>query len=76
MVSGRWYVILLLLMFCGAMAGSTAGGLKVSRVVLYAKPPGRSSAASGSRGARARCVQRQAHLPEASARCSGTCAST
>ena len=38
---GQWpllsHVILLLLMFCGAMAGSTAGGLKVSRVVLYAK---------------------------------------
>lgn len=29
--------ILLLLMFCGACAGSTAGGLKVSRVVLLVK---------------------------------------
>lgn len=38
---GQWpllsHVILLLLMFSGAMAGSTAGGLKVSRVVLYGK---------------------------------------
>lgn len=31
------HVILILLMFCGAMAGSTGGGLKVSRVVLYIK---------------------------------------
>lgn len=29
--------ILLLLMFCGAMAGSTGGGLKISRVALYIK---------------------------------------
>lgn len=38
---GKWPVfsqtILLLLMFVGAMAGSTAGGLKVSRVVIYVK---------------------------------------
>ena len=38
---GKWpvlsHVILLLLMFSGAMAGSTAGGLKVSRVVIYSK---------------------------------------
>lgn len=37
----RWpiitHVVLLLLMFCGAMAGSTAGGLKVSRVAILAK---------------------------------------
>ena len=31
------HVILILLMFCGAMAGSTGGGLKVSRVVIYIK---------------------------------------
>ena len=31
------HVILLLLMFCGAMSGSTGGGLKVSRVALYIK---------------------------------------
>jgi trk system potassium uptake protein TrkH len=31
------HVILLLLMFIGAMAGSTAGGLKVSRVAIYLK---------------------------------------
>lgn len=30
-------IMLLLLMLCGAMAGSTAGGLKVSRVIMYAK---------------------------------------
>ncbi|MDI9469195.1 MAG: TrkH family potassium uptake protein [Bacillota bacterium] len=30
-------IVLLLLMFVGAMAGSTAGGLKVSRVAIYAK---------------------------------------
>lgn len=29
--------VLLLLMFCGAMAGSTAGGLKTSRVIIYVK---------------------------------------
>ncbi len=38
---GKWpllsHVVLLLLMFSGAMAGSTTGGLKLSRVVLYAK---------------------------------------
>lgn len=38
---GKWplfsQTILLLLMFIGACAGSTAGGLKVSRVVVYAK---------------------------------------
>ena len=38
---GKWplfyQTILLLLMFVGACAGSTAGGLKVSRVVVYAK---------------------------------------
>ncbi|MGP6145919.1 TrkH family potassium uptake protein [Jeotgalibaca sp. A122] len=38
---GQWplfsQMILLLLMFVGACAGSTAGGLKVSRVVVYAK---------------------------------------
>jgi trk system potassium uptake protein len=31
------HIILLLLMFCGAMAGSTGGGLKVSRVAIYIK---------------------------------------
>ena len=31
------HVILLLLMFCGAMAGSTGGGIKVSRVAIYVK---------------------------------------
>ncbi len=31
------HVILLLLMFCGAMAGSTGGGIKVSRVAIYLK---------------------------------------
>lgn len=31
------HVVLLLLMFGGAMAGSTAGGLKISRVALYSK---------------------------------------
>ena len=31
------HVILILLMFCGAMAGSTGGGLKVSRVAIYIK---------------------------------------
>lgn len=30
-------VVLLLLMFCGAMAGSTAGGLKIYRVAIYIK---------------------------------------
>ncbi len=30
-------MILMLLMFCGACAGSTAGGLKVSRVIIYVK---------------------------------------
>ncbi|MDD4189429.1 MAG: TrkH family potassium uptake protein [Eubacteriales bacterium] len=30
-------VVLLLLMFIGGMAGSTAGGLKISRVVIYIK---------------------------------------
>lgn len=33
--------ILLLLMFCGACAGSTAGGLKVSRLVILIKSVGR-----------------------------------
>jgi trk system potassium uptake protein len=31
------HVIILLLMFCGAMSGSTGGGLKVSRIALYIK---------------------------------------
>ncbi len=38
---GAWpafaHAVLLLLMFVGAMSGSTAGGLKVSRVMLYCK---------------------------------------
>lgn len=38
---GAWptfaHAVLLLLMFIGAMSGSTAGGLKVSRVMLYCK---------------------------------------
>lgn len=38
---GLWptfaHAVLLLLMFIGAMSGSTAGGLKVSRVMLYCK---------------------------------------
>jgi trk system potassium uptake protein TrkH len=38
---GLWpvfsHTVLLLLMFGGAMAGSTAGGLKVSRVAIYSK---------------------------------------
>ena len=29
--------VLLLLMFCGAMAGSTAGGIKTGRVIIYLK---------------------------------------
>jgi len=37
----RWpltsHVILLFLMFCGAMAGSTGGGIKVSRIAIYLK---------------------------------------
>lgn len=31
------HVVLLLLMFCGAMAGSTGGGIKVSRIAIYVK---------------------------------------
>lgn len=31
------HIVLLLLMFCGAMSGSTGGGVKVARVALYAK---------------------------------------
>lgn len=31
------HILLLFLMFCGGSAGSTAGGLKVSRVVIYFK---------------------------------------
>lgn len=34
--------VLLLLMFCGGMAGSTSGGLKCSRVLLLFKSAGRS----------------------------------
>jgi len=31
------HVVILMLMFCGAMSGSTGGGLKVSRIALYVK---------------------------------------
>ncbi len=31
------HVILMFLMFCGAMAGSTGGGIKVSRIAIYIK---------------------------------------
>jgi trk system potassium uptake protein TrkH len=31
------HIVLMLLMFCGGMAGSTAGGIKVSRLAIYMK---------------------------------------
>lgn len=38
---GKWplitHIVLLILMFCGAMAGSTGGGIKTSRIAIYIK---------------------------------------